>query len=175
MGIFVKKIRSPRGFTLIELMIGAVVLGILASLAAPRFQAAYERQKLRGGNKMLVSKLKTARSFAISTKTQHGVLVDPYERTITVFRDIQNPGNLTYESGDSVLSMDTLPQEFQLIYTDCDNDIIMYNANGSASFTGNGNIWLDGYTETIYASYWINVLPSTGRVDSDSHYGEGVD
>ncbi|HYH78457.1 MAG TPA: prepilin-type N-terminal cleavage/methylation domain-containing protein, partial [Longimicrobium sp.] len=40
-----RKIRNNKGFTLIELMIVVVIIGILAALAIPRFSKASDRAK----------------------------------------------------------------------------------------------------------------------------------
>ena len=90
-----------------------------------------------------------------------------------MFKDIQNPGLFSYETGDSALSIDTLPSEFRVIFSDCENGVIMFNPNGSSSFNGGGNFWMLGYGERTSAYFQINVLPSTGRVESESQYGEG--
>ena len=55
----------PRGFTLVELMITLVVVGILLSLAVPSFNDAALGSKLTGFANDLVASAQTARSEAI--------------------------------------------------------------------------------------------------------------
>jgi type II secretion system protein G len=45
MEVLMHKIRNNKGFTLIELMIVVVIIGILAALAIPRFSKASDRAK----------------------------------------------------------------------------------------------------------------------------------
>jgi prepilin-type N-terminal cleavage/methylation domain-containing protein len=161
---------TSKGFTLIELLITTVVIGIVAALAVPRFQGAWDRQKFRSGNNELMSKIKMARSDAISSKQPYGIHINQQNRTYCVFKDVVNLGANTFEDGDSVMTNDTLPDEFDDIATDCADGVIMFNSNGSASFDGGGYIITGGNTESVYSLSMINVLASTGRVKMESYY-----
>ncbi|MBD3257278.1 prepilin-type N-terminal cleavage/methylation domain-containing protein [candidate division GN15 bacterium] len=170
-----KKLRNmlpneSRGFTLIELLITTVVIGIVATLAVPRFSNAWDRQKFRSGNNELVSKIKMARSNAISSKEPYGLYIDEQSRTFTVFNDKVNLAAKTFDEGDSIITQDTLPNEFDYVYTDTDDGVIMFNSNGSASFNGNGYIMLSGYTDNMCAMSMLDILASTGRVNVESYY-----
>ncbi|MBU0983939.1 MAG: GspH/FimT family pseudopilin [candidate division Zixibacteria bacterium] len=165
-----KTLRTKRGFTLIELMITVVVVGIVAAMAVPRFSKAWERQQFRSENRNLISKLRLARSHAISNKQPFGVYVDQDARTITVFQDIVSPSNMTFDDGDSTYVVDTLPHECNFIYTDCDNGVLVFNPNGSASFTGGGNYVLMSATDVSLSYSMLNVLASTGRVQSETNF-----
>jgi prepilin-type N-terminal cleavage/methylation domain-containing protein len=165
-----KKIDSKQGFTLIELMITVVIIGVVAGMAAPSFQTAWERQRFQGGNKEIVSKLRAARSFAVSSKEPHGIHFDTEAKVYTLFRDVANPGDNTFESGDSVISADTLPVEFTYLSTFFENDVIMFKANGSADFTGDGTFITAAETDNLIAYYSTNVLASTGRIKTYSNY-----
>ena len=158
------------GFTLIEMMIVAVVIGTVASLAAPSFQRAYDRHNFRSGQQDAISTLKKARSYAISTKEPHGVYVDPDARTLTVFENSVNPTGSSFEDGDSAISVDTLSEDFQYVYADIENSAIVFQPNGSARVTGYGNIYLSGETEGMMAYISISVLASTGRISAYSNF-----
>ncbi len=163
-------LRKAGGFTLVELMITVVIVGLVATMAVPRFSKAWERQQFRSENRNLISKLRTARSHAISNKQPFGVYLDEEARTITVFRDVTSPSTMTFDAGDSALSVDTLPTRVNYLETDCENGVLMFNPNGSASFTGGGNIGLMSSTESSLSYSMLNVLASTGRVQSETSF-----
>ena len=56
---------SQVGLTLIELLIGVVVVAVLLSLAVPRFHSLSQQQKIRSAGMALYSDLQLARSEAI--------------------------------------------------------------------------------------------------------------
>jgi len=153
-----------------EIMIVSVIIGIVAAMAVPRFQIAYDRIKFRSEHRDITSSIRLARSFAISDKDQYGLHFDGNQRVITLFRDVVNPGAMTYETGDSVLRVDTLPAEFVYLGTDCDNDILIFQPNGSALFTGGGNVYTVAVSEKVVAIQSNNVLASTGRISTQAYY-----
>ena len=163
---------NDRGFTLIEMMIVAVIIGTVGALAAPSFQRAYDRHNFKNGQQAVISTLKKARSYAISSKEPHGIFVDPEARTITLFENSANPSTSAFDDGDSAISVDTLPQEYQYVYVETENGTIVFQPNGSAQTTGTGfcNIYLAGETESMMAYVSINVMASTGRVSAYSHF-----
>ncbi len=164
------RLKSQHGITLIELMSAVVIVGIVAAMAAPRMGIAYERMQLRSKNKEIISTFKVARSQAITDKLPHGLKIDGNDRTITYFQDLINPGSMTFESGDSVISIDTLPSMFNYLATDCANSTIIFEPNGSASFSGGGNVDVMGYADHAVSIMNLNVLGSTGKVQETTYY-----
>jgi type IV fimbrial biogenesis protein FimT len=59
--------RYQRGFSMIELMIGLVVFGILVGMSVPTFQHYSLSQQLRGSAENLVQTIQLQRSRAMST------------------------------------------------------------------------------------------------------------
>ena len=161
---------ESRGFTMIELLITTVIIGVLAALSVPSLQRAYDKSMFRGGERMVSSALKKARSYAISNKDLFGVHINTESREVTVFQNTVDPATPSYGSGDSVYSIDTLPEEFQYLYTTLENSAIIFRPNGSAMASGYANIYLAGESEGMMAYFAINVLAATGRVSTYSHF-----
>lgn len=61
---------THRGFTLVELLIGLVVLSILVAIAAPSFSTAMAQQRLRQASNELRSTVAIARSEAVKRNGQ---------------------------------------------------------------------------------------------------------
>jgi prepilin-type N-terminal cleavage/methylation domain-containing protein len=164
------RFRSTGGITLIEMMITVVIIGIVSTMAVPRFQAAWEKLKIKGADRDIISTIRLARSMAITDKNLYGVYFDGNVQTMTLFKDIVNPSSGTYELGDSIVRVDSLPDEFTYLGTDMSDDVLIFRPNGSAGFTGGGNISAMASTESLTAILTHNVLASTGRILSNSSY-----
>ena len=166
-----KRSSSSAGFTLIELMITVVIIGIFASLAIPSFQKTWEKNQFRAGNKAIISALRKARSFAISNKQPFGIHVDGENMTVSLFRDVEDLGALAYDEGDSTYVVDTLPREFAYMHSYPTTNVIMFQPNGTAKYDGTvGTIITVAESENLVAIFSVNVLASTGRVKSYAAY-----
>ena len=159
---------NQKGFTLIELMIGAVIVGLVAALAVPNFQAVYEKNALKAGSRSLESALKKARSQSVSTKVPHGVYINDEDMTFTVFRNDVDPDQAVFDDGDSVLALDTLPDQFNYVYVDLENNALLFLPNGAAQFDGYGDIHLAAESDNMMGSFSLHLTPATGRVDTYS-------
>ncbi len=156
--------------TLIELLTTVVIMGIVSTMAMPRFKAAWEKLAIRSETREITSTLRLARSMAVANKAQYGVYFDGSNKTITLFKDIVNLSSYQYDVGDSLIRVDTLPPEYTYLGTDMDNDVLVFRPNGSAKFTGGGNIHTMASTETVVGIMIHNVLASTGRVQVDESF-----
>lgn len=157
-----KVMKNRRGVTLVELMTIVVIIGIVTAAAIPQFGNTMNRLKFRTSARNILSKLRLARSTAISNKQQFGVAFDSGQRTLTLFLDTQNPESFQFETGDSAISVDTLPDDFAYIYPVFGGNAVVYRPNGSAS--ASGTVQFVAYTGGEYVNYGtIDVLASTGR------------
>jgi Tfp pilus assembly protein FimT len=152
-----------------EMMATVVVIGIVSSMAYPRFEQAVDRLEFRSASRDILSTFRLARSLAITEKNDYGICVTSgAKKTVTLFKDKVNPGLNTYENGDSIISVDTLSNDFLWVGTDCANNVITFKPNGSSGFTGGGNVWTIAATDAITALSLHNVLASTGRVNAQN-------
>jgi prepilin-type N-terminal cleavage/methylation domain-containing protein len=160
--------KQDRGFTIIELLIVSVIVGLVAAMAVPRVQIAYDRMQFTSTHRELISTLKLARSLAITEKNHYGVYLDGDATTITLYKD-KTAGGHDYVAGtDSVIRIDTLPIHTSYLGSDIENNAILFAPNGSADFGGGGNIFMMASSPDILGIFWTNVLASTGRIDQDA-------
>ncbi len=163
-------LKSQAGVTITELLITAVIVGIVAAMAVPRFQTAYDRIQFGAGNRDLTSTIKLARSMAITDKSQYGIYFDGESMTATLFKDAST-GTYAYSDGaDTVVRIDSLPYQFNYLSTDMEGNVLFFRPNGTADFNGGGNIFSMADTEGLMGIYDNNVLASTGRIHTESHY-----
>jgi len=156
------KIKSNLGFTMMEMMIVVVIIGILAGLAAPTFTEAVERIRWRSTASDVVKALRLARSAAIAQNGQFGVEIDPSSHVITVFKDLVNKSSFTYEEeGDSLVMSDSIDAHMDGIYPSFMSGAVCFFPNGRASESG--YIYGSSYSETSYRMFSISVLAATGR------------
>ncbi|SYZ72919.1 putative General secretion pathway protein H [Candidatus Zixiibacteriota bacterium] len=156
-----KFMRPKSGFTLVELMAVVVVIGIASAVASPIFNRAIQRIRFRGETKDVLSTLRTARSYALSQKDPFGVYFDGNNHTVTLFKDMVNPGTNVYETGDSVLRIDTLPRDIVYLYVTMLNSCLVYSPNGTASESG--YVYLMSDNNSVVNISQLHVLASTGR------------
>jgi prepilin-type N-terminal cleavage/methylation domain-containing protein len=75
-----RNIRNSKGFTLIELMIVVVIIGILAAIAIPKFGAASDRAKEKEADGIL----KQVYTLQSAYTAQHGVAATTVAELLTV-------------------------------------------------------------------------------------------
>jgi type IV fimbrial biogenesis protein FimT len=93
-----RRSRPPRGFTLVELMVGIAILAILLAITVPPFKKMIASQRLKNANAELVASLQFARSEAIARNQYVRVSLAPLpSATMTCYVVYVKliPGNVT--------------------------------------------------------------------------------
>ncbi|HVP36863.1 MAG TPA: GspH/FimT family pseudopilin [Terriglobales bacterium] len=152
--------KKQRGFSLIEMMIVVVLIGVMAALTVGTFDNFLRKQKLKAAGRDLLSDLRLTRSYAVSRRAQFGVYFDQNAGQYIVFKDVVNLSNCTYDSGDSVVKTVALPNTLVLNNCTFPNTVVVYLSTGSASSSGT----VDIYNSDLAKYVRTDVLASTGRV-----------
>jgi len=155
-----KILRNKSGFTLIEMVITAVVLGIIAAMAVPDFFRAMQKVKLNAATRNIISDLRWARSHSISSRTQVGLNFNFSNKTYCVFLDIDNPGSFQYSATqDSVVKTGSLTDLGSGSSTFTSNTVI-FKPDGTCNSSGQ----ITCYSTDSYHSKTVDILASTGRI-----------
>jgi Tfp pilus assembly protein FimT len=154
-----KILKEQAGVTMMELVIVAVVIGLMSALAVPSFLNYSSKMEAKSTARNIVSTLRQARSKAISERVKYGVFFDAGNRRYTYFKE--KSGNEQYDSGtDSLISQVTLDRDVNYGGNTFTNTTVVFKTDGSASSSGDMQIVpaAGGFT------YNVNVLASTGRI-----------
>ena len=136
--IAIQRHRSSVGFTLLELMTVVLIVGVLASLAAPGFSSLIANNRIVSTRDAFGNALKMARSEAVFRKESTIVCATKdliscagsgiWQEGWLVFADLDNSGDYNANSDRMI---DTFSGSTSLILGDGD-------AVGSVTFTANG-------------------------------------
>jgi len=92
--------RKDNGFTLIELILVILILGIIAGVAVPSIRGIMDETLLDEAAQEVVNALRYARNLAIQDNTTRLVDLDPDQETCTLLLGYQSSGNnlLTFDN-----------------------------------------------------------------------------
>ena len=155
-----RKLRNKSGFTMIELVITAVVLGIIAAMALPDFFRAMQKVKLNAATRDIISDLRWARSRSIASRTQVGLNFNFTSKTYQVFLDTDNPSNFQFSaSQDSVVKTCSMADLGSGSSTFTSNTVI-FKPDGTCNSSGQ----ITCFSTDSYHSKTVDILASTGRI-----------
>ena len=147
------------GFTMIEMMIIIVMIGILAAIAVPTLFSGGPRLKARTEARNILNMVRLARSKAVSDGSQYGVYLDSSQKQYLLFKDLSNPALMTYDAGDSLVTGPVTYSPDLSANSSFSGDVVVFLSTGRASQSGNFTFDIsDGG-----ALYTVSVLASTGR------------
>jgi type IV fimbrial biogenesis protein FimT len=140
---------KPKGFTILELIIAIVILGVLAAIAIPGFARYGPDMRLKGAVRDLKSDMALAKLRAIRENADVALLFDTANNRYTVFVDDGSGGGV---AGDWIQN----GSEVLIKTEDIASDVAMYDASfaGSAArcrFNSRGYPeGLDGNDDHVY-------------------------
>lgn len=152
--------RLVSGFTMLEMMIIIVIIGIVAAMAIPSFLRTMPKLEARSTARNILNYVRLARSKAVAEGSQFGVYIDTSNRRYVLFKDTINPAQQTYNEGDSLVTGPlTIDPDINLSGSTFTNNCVIFLPTGGASQSGSYSI----STADGFYSYTVSVLSATGR------------
>ena len=148
--------RLVRGFSLLELVIVIVIVGMLAAVAIPRFASAAVRQRADAAARRVVADLTLARRHAEQSSAEQTVIfeVGAGRYRLLGYIDPDRPGS-EYE-----VRLDREPYQAAIV---------------AADFDGNAHVTFDGYgLPNAGGSVVLRVGDEVRTVTLDSQTGEAT-
>lgn len=131
------KLRECAGFTLVEIGVALVVIGLLAATMTPAIARYIQDYRLEGAASNLVGDLHLIRHKAVTEGNNYVVRLNPNTNSYTILDDDNNNG--TADAGEDITGPVQLPGGLQLRNgpnLPFPNDTIILRPNGTANNTG---------------------------------------
>lgn len=101
-----KKSKSTSsGYSLVELIVVMLLIGLLSAMAAPLFFSTVSKTRLKGAAKEMATTFRYARSLAINTKKPHYLLIDLEKSSYSVSVERNEKSDDSFDDEDSLKSV----------------------------------------------------------------------
>lgn len=131
------RLRECAGFTLVEIGVALVVIGLLAATMTPAIARYIHDYRLEGAASNLVGELHLIRHKAVTEGNDYIMRINPNTDSYTILDDDNNNGKA--DSGENIIGPVQLPGGLQLRngpHLPFPNDTIILKPNGTANNTG---------------------------------------
>jgi len=157
--------KSKRGFTLVEILIVVVILGILAAIVIPQFTGASTEAKLSS----LVSDLQTIRSQIELYKLQHNEVIPSMALVAFGGEQVNGLTGCTLVDGTQVAegTDDSYGPYLMKMPTNQFNNSSLVDSSGTAGDGGTGAGALGWEYDTTTGEIWPDYVDADGDAASD--------
>ncbi len=129
---------KSRGFTLLELMVALVVLGIAVSIAVPSFGGMIDRQRIDSSLDVLLRGLRTARQEAIERNRPITVAPPAGGWSVGWRAFIDDNANGAYDDGERLLREELQPTPVDIHATSSIATYVRFNPQGESELLNGG-------------------------------------
>ena len=144
-------LRDDRGLTLVELMVGMVVFGLILAASLPGYHSIMEGHRHSGSVGQMTSRMFLTRQMAVRDRTNYVMVVDPANSAFRVYQD--DNSNAAFDAGETLLGPWALNTGVALQNIDWGGNQMVFFPNGTTSQTGNVRVFdANGHTKTIRLS-----------------------
>jgi type IV fimbrial biogenesis protein FimT len=146
-----------RGFTLIEAMVGVVIIGILAIATVPNLRSYRESQRMSAACDRIAAACREARSQA---RAQNHNIIVSYDVGANQFTVIQDANDNGVADGDETVDTWPLPDGVTLGSTTFTNNQLVFNGRGLA--VNGGSVTVNGHPHVDPLR--VRISSGTGQV-----------
>ena len=172
-------LKSPEGFTLIEIVMVLLIAGVIMAIAAPNFSKWKEKHEINGQAQKVYFDLMLARTTAIKSNNLVSVAFNTTSHTYSIHDDTDSDGN--QDSGEAIKT-GSLENDVNFAFNTGMNDVDGNAVTAAVSFGGSTTVTFDSrgqssssgsvfllHTNDIGVTNdrarYISVLQATGAVD----------
>lgn len=146
-----------RGFSLVELMVGIVIIGIVLVAAVPNFVSYRETQRMHTTCDRLAAACRDARSRARARNHQIVMEYRTDANEVAIIDDVNDNGAA---DADEAVEVYALPEGASMAGTSFANDQLVFNSRGRALAGGSITISVGDHVDPLR----VRVSAGTGEV-----------